>query len=290
MISFSISKTMDTAQGKALLDVACEIQQGELVTIYGESGAGKTTILRVLAGLLLPEKGHIVIDGHEWLDTAKRISIAPQKRNVGFVFQDYALFPNMTVRGNLEYALQKGQSNKIVDELTEVMELQQLQARYPETLSGGQKQRVALARALVRQPVLLLLDEPLSALGSEMRYRLQDHILQAHKYYGLTTILVSHDVPEVFKLSDKVFVLEQGKIIRQGTPQAVFFGAEAKDVFRFMGDILDINKSGEAYSLTVLVYGNIVHVATTEEAVRNLKHGDQVILSSETFHPLITKM
>ncbi len=279
MISFSISKALHAAQGKALLDVACDIEPGEVVGIYGASGAGKTTILRILAGLLLPDKGHITVGEDVWLDTTAGRNVAPQKRSIGFVFQDYALFPNMTVKDNLAYALQKGQPATIVDELMELMELPQLRGRYPETLSGGQKQRVALARALVRQPQLLLLDEPLSALDNELRYRLQGHILQAHKRYGLTTILVSHDVPELFRMADRILVLEQGKVVKQGTPSQVFFNEEAGDAFQLVGDVIGID--AETQVITVLVYNNVVKIKHAEAA--HYKQGDRVLVSADTF-------
>ena len=286
MISFSISKVLHTVQGKALLDVMCDIQPGELVGLYGASGAGKTTILRMLAGLLLPDNGRISVGGDTWLDTTAGTNVAPQKRSAGFVFQDYALFPNMTVKGNLAYALQKGQPPAIVDELMDIMELRQLSGRYPETLSGGQKQRVALARALVRQPKLLLLDEPLSALDNELRYRLQGHILQAHKRYGLTTILVSHDVPELFRMAGRILVLEQGRVVKEGTPPEVFFNEQAGGAFQLVGDVVDVNI--ESKLVAVLVYSNVVKVTVAD--VSQYKQGDKVLVSADTFAPMIRKI
>jgi len=132
------------------------------------------------------------------------------------------LFPNLNVRENLEFALQKGKSKKLVDELLDLMELQSLQKSKPQNLSGGQKQRVALARAIIRKPKILLLDEPLSVLDDEMRFKLQDHLLKADQHYQLTTILISHHIPEIFKLSDKVIVLDKGQLVKEGTPAFVF--------------------------------------------------------------------
>lgn len=290
MISFSIHKMLKSATGNIPLDISCEIQKGQLATIYGASGAGKTTILRILAGLLQPERGSIASGTEVWLDTQRKIDIPIQKRNVGILFQDYALFPNMTVKGNLEYALGKRQDKKIVDELIEVMELQQLHDRYPDTLSGGQKQRVALARALVRKPALLLLDEPLSALDNTMRIKLQDHIIQVHKHYNLTTILVSHDISEIFKLSDKIFVLEHGKIIKQGTPSEVFLNQQMSGKFQFAGEIINIEKEDIIYVISVLIHNNVVKVVATDEDIRHLKQGDKVIVSSKAFNPVIRKI
>ncbi len=290
MISFSICKSLQTAHGNITLDISCEIPSGQLATIYGASGAGKTTILRILAGLLQPEKGHITLDGNTWLDTANGSGLLPQKRSIGFVFQDYALFPNMTVRKNLEYALEKRQDKKAIDELIEVMELQELHNRYPDTLSGGQKQRVALARALVRKPQLLLLDEPLSALDIDMRLKLQDHILQVHKHYKLTTLLVSHDISELFRMSDKVFVLEQGKIIKEGPPFAVFSNPQASGKFQFTGEVVSIEKEDVVYVVSVLIYNSIAKVVATAGDVQNLKLGDTVSVFSKAFNPIIRKI
>jgi len=152
MISTSLHKTLQTANGIMPLDIELDIYPGEFVTIYGESGAGKTSILKMLAGLLTPDYGKIIVDGTTWLDTSRKINLAPQKRKIGFVFQDYALFPNMSVRKNITYALAKDQDIQIVEELIEITELGDLQHQKPNLLSGGQRQRVALARALVQQP------------------------------------------------------------------------------------------------------------------------------------------
>jgi molybdate transport system ATP-binding protein len=195
-----------------------KILPNEFVTIYGPSGAGKTSVIRMLAGLLDPDRGHIEVDGNFWYEHEKKINVKPQRRNIGIVFQEYSLFPNMTVRGNLEFALEKKQSKNIVDELLQLTELEQLHNKKPGLLSGGQKQRVALARALIRKPKLLLLDEPLSALDVEMQSRLQDYILQVHQQFNLTTVLVSHDLNEVIKMSKRVLILEDGQIKKDGLP------------------------------------------------------------------------
>jgi len=218
MIEVKLARKLFGANGEMNLSLDAKIQQGELVTIYGPSGAGKTSVLRMLAGLLKPDAGLINFDGNVWFDSSKGIHRRPQLRNIGLVFQDYSLFPNMTVRGNLKFALQKGQSSGIVDDLLELTELRNLADKNPATLSGGQKQRVALARALVRKPNLLLLDEPLSALDSVMQSKLQDYLLQVHEQFKLTTILVSHDISEVMKMSKRVLILENGRVEKDGAP------------------------------------------------------------------------
>jgi molybdate transport system ATP-binding protein len=221
MIEMNISQRLSGAEGEFDLNFETKIPAGELVALYGPSGAGKSSVLKMLAGLMTPRKGWIKVDGEVWFDEAKHINRKPQLRNLGMVFQDYSLFPNMSVRGNLEFALQKGQPKKEVDLLLGLTELKSLQHKMPQHLSGGQKQRVALARALVRKPKILLLDEPLSALHSEMRQKLQNYVFEFHERFGLTTLLVSHDYNEVIKLSKRMLLLEDGRITQDGSPRQI---------------------------------------------------------------------
>jgi molybdate transport system ATP-binding protein len=218
MIEIKVIRKLFSAGGELTLTFDAVIKTGEFVTIYGPSGAGKTSVLRMFAGLMKPDSGVIIVEDDVWYDSAKRINVIPQRRDIGIVFQEYSLFPNMTVRENLEFALQKGQSPKIVDELLELTELGNLHDKKPSVLSGGQKQRVAVARALVRKPKLLLLDEPLSALDSVMQSKLQDYLLYIHDQFKLTTILVSHDINEVIKMSRRVVILEDGSVKKDGIP------------------------------------------------------------------------
>jgi molybdate transport system ATP-binding protein len=223
MMVINLQRKLVGAHGELHLQFETEIKKGELVTLYGPSGAGKSSVLRMLAGLMNADQGTIQIGNETWYDHSKRIFIKPQHRSIGMVFQDHSLFPNMTVRENLAFALEKGQSNGIIDELLQITELTTLAHSRPALLSGGQKQRVALARALVRKPELLLLDEPLSALDTDLRRKLQDYILQVHQQFNLTTILVSHDLPEVIKMSPRMLVLENGRIAKEGSPKEILF-------------------------------------------------------------------
>lgn len=200
------------------LRVGQKLAPKQFLAISGPSGGGKTTLLRILAGLARPDRGFLQVGDRVWMDTDKRLFLPPQKRDVGMVFQDYALFPNMTVGKNLHYALGRSDNPQVIDELIETMELEQLTDEFPRTLSGGQQQRVALARALVRRPNLLLLDEPLSALDTDLRQRLQNYILRVHHQFGLTTILVSHDYSEINKMADQVWRLENGQVTYAGSP------------------------------------------------------------------------
>ncbi len=290
MIYINIKKNLFTAQGSLKLDIDLSIHSGTITTIYGASGAGKTTILRILAGLLNPEYGKIVVDNTIWFDTDNKINVTPQNRNVGIVFQDYALFPNMTVKENLEYALNKNQSNTIIKELIEIMELTELQNRYPVTLSGGQQQRIALARALVRKPKILLLDEPLSALDKEMRSKIQDYILQIHKNYQLTILLVSHDISEIYKLSENMIILENGKITRQGSPATLFTNQYLSGKFQMIGEVLNIEQEDIIYIVSVLIHNNIVKVVAFAADIINLHKGDRIVVSSKAFNPVLFKV
>jgi molybdate transport system ATP-binding protein len=290
MIVFKIQKKLQSASGEMLLNLDFEIKENEFVTFYGASGSGKTTTLRILSGLSEADKGIITVHNETWLHTDKKIQLPPQKRKIAYVFQDYALFPNMSVRENLSYALEKGQDKTIIEELLALMELEQLQHQKPSQLSGGQKQRVALARALVRQPDILLLDEPLSAVDHEMRVKLQDYIIQVHRKYKLTTILVSHDIAEIYKMSDKVIVLENGKISKQGTPEQVFSSRLVSGKFQFVGEILKIEKENFIYIVVVLIGNNVVKIIAMEEEIRDLNIGNKVLIASKAFNPIITKI
>ena len=290
MIYCQLHKTLNTAQGKLPLNVDFTIAKGEFISLYGPSGAGKTTILRMIAGLLAPDDGILRIDDEEWFNRTKKLSLTPQQRNVGMVFQAYTLFPNMTIRENLAYALHKGQDKSIIDELIQVIDLEALQHRKPDTLSGGQQQRVALARALVQQPRILLLDEPLAALDKKMRATLQDYLLKVHRKYGLTTILVSHDIAEVAKLSDRVLVLDQGIITKQGPPLEVFSDHQLSGKFQFMGEIIAIEHDEVVHIVSVLVANTIVKVVAESSEINQLNIGDQVVIASKAFNPVIQKV
>jgi len=221
MIDFHLTKALHTAAGPRTLDVALTLAPGELVALSGPSGAGKTTLLRLLAGLSKPDGGFLTFDGQPWYDHARRQWLPPPQRPLGFVFQDYALFPNMTVRQNLAFAAEgQPDGRRIVGELLELLELTELAERRPAVLSGGQQQRVALARALARRPRLLLLDEPLSALDLPTRLRLQDALAEVHRQFKLTTILISHDPAEIARLADRVVELELGRVLRVEPPVA----------------------------------------------------------------------
>lgn len=287
MIRAEVRKRLHGAQGEFCLDIALDVGEGECVALFGPSGVGKTTLLRCIAGLDKPDEGKVVVAGVPWVDTAQRLNLPPQQRRVGYMFQDYALFPNMTVRGNLEFALRKGANKKRVNELLDLMELGALQHRKPNALSGGQKQRVALARSLAAEPGVLLLDEPLSALDATIRSRLQDEILRLQRHFGLTSVIVSHDVGEVYKLANRVLMVEAGRVIQQGPPAEVFSAGQTSGKFRFTGEVLAIEPSDILFSLTVLVGNQIVRVVAMPDEAAHLKPGSKVMLVSKAFNPII---
>nr|WP_294786026.1 ATP-binding cassette domain-containing protein [uncultured Flavobacterium sp.] len=287
MIQIDAYKTLQTADGELPLDISLTIKMGQFVAIYGNSGAGKTTILRILSGLTDAEKVTIKVEELIWDDSNRKFHLPVQKRSIGFVFQDFALFPNLTVKENLEFALSKNDSKEMVSELIELMELQSLQNSKPQNLSGGQKQRVALARAIVRKPEILLLDEPLSALDDDMRFKLQDYILKIHKKYNLTTLMISHSISEIFKLSDTVIVVDKGRIIKEGTPEAVFSEQKISSKFQVTGEIINITKSDVVFIIQVSAGNNIIKVIATEEEAVEYKIGQKVLVASKAFNPII---
>lgn len=290
MIEISVQKILKSSTGEMKLDLKIQFEEGKLITVYGKSGAGKSTLLMLLAGLMNPENGYISMGKNVWTDTTKNIFLPPQKRNIGFVFQEYALFPNMTVRENLCFGLAKGQSMAIVDKLVDIIDLGQLQNRKPNTLSGGQKQRVALARALVSQPRMLLLDEPLSALDHEMRVKLQSYILEVHREFGLTTLLISHDVSEIIRLSDFMIEMDQGRIVRQGNPADMFTNDRVNAKFQFTGEVIGMVKQDFIVIVTVLIGKDLVKVIANDQEATSLRIGDKVLIASKAFNPIIHKI
>lgn len=290
MMRARLHKQLWSSAGAMHLEVSLEVKPGELVALFGESGAGKTSILRMLAGLMKPDTGQITVNEDTWFDHESGIDLKPQKRRIGFLFQDYALFPNMTVRQNLEFALHKGQNKNDVNHMLQLMELEALQHQRPHKLSGGQQQRVALARAMVGKPEVLLLDEPLSALDREMRGKLQEHILKVHREFELKTLLVSHDVSEVIKMADRVLVLSEGSITKEGKPAEVFAGTAVSGKFQFTGEVLRLEPQDFLVIVSVLVGNDLVRVVAEQSEVANLKTGDKVLLASKAFNPIIKKI
>ncbi|MFM7022085.1 MAG: sulfate/molybdate ABC transporter ATP-binding protein [Flavobacteriales bacterium] len=287
MFDIQITKKLSSVQGDMLLDIDLKIAPKQFIAIYGKSGAGKTTLLKILAGIVNPDAGKIISNNQIWFD--KKINLAPQKRKIGFVFQDYALFPNMTVRENLDFVLPDKKNKKIVDELLEITHLTQLAHTSVTKISGGQQQRVALARALVKQPELLFLDEPLSSLDHELRWQLQDELIKIHKHFQLTTIMISHDTSEIYRLADQVIKMELGKIVQQGSPDALFHNNSVSGKVQISGQLIGLSKNDVVHIAKILSGNNLMNVIITNEEAEKLKVGDTVLIVSKAFNPTVIK-
>ena len=282
MIEININKRLHGADGVMDLDVNLKIKKGDFIALSGKSGSGKTTLLRILAGLENAD-GMIKVQKRLWLEGNK--SVAVQKREIGFVFQDYALFKNMTVEKNLLFV----NNDKILaQKLLQLTELYRLKNRYPNTLSGGQKQRVSICRALMKRPKILLLDEPFSALDPAMRTKLQNELLLLHKEFGTTTIMVSHDPSEMYRLANRVIVLKNGKITNDGSPKDILLKTQGSQKFSFEGELLEIKKVDVIYVAVIAIGQQLVEVVVSSEEAQNLQIGNSVHVSTKAFNPILT--
>jgi len=261
----------------AVNGVSLHIQEGEFFALLGPSGSGKTTILRLIAGFLTPMEGEIKIG-----DQAVH-NIPAYGRNIGFVFQNYALFPHMTVAENVAYGLEsrkfpKESIKQRVLDILDLVEMTGMANRRPSELSGGQQQRVALARALVTNPKVLLLDEPLAALDKKLRIQMQVELRQLQQNVGITTIFVTHDQEEAMTLSDRIAVLRKGKIVQIGHPREVYEAPKTFFVSSFIGESNRVNgkivKKDENEMVIKTEEGDLVYAIPKE----NLKEGDDVII------------
>ncbi|MGB5919011.1 ABC transporter ATP-binding protein [Arcobacter sp.] len=284
MIKIDIFKKLHGSNGQMNLDVNLEIKEGSFIALAGLSGSGKTTLLRILAGLE-EAKGEIKIGENYWQNESS--FLAPQKREIGFVFQDYALFPNMSVIDNLLFVKK---DKELAIKLLKITEMEELKNRLPNTLSGGQKQRVSLCRALMNKPKLLLMDEPLSALDPQMRAKLQQEILTLHKEFNTTTIMVSHDPSEMYRLSNRVIVLNQGLVINDGKAKDILLKTSGSQKFSFEGELLDIVKVDVIQVAIVSIGQQLVEVVISNDEAKNLNIGQKVLVSTKAFAPLIKQI
>ncbi|QJD95598.1 ATP-binding cassette domain-containing protein [Mucilaginibacter robiniae] len=277
MIKISVRKKLHLAHGSSMLSVDAELPAQAFTALYGPSGAGKTTLLKIIAGLLQPEEGIIEVNGETWLNTHRKINMPIQKRSIGFVFQDFALFPNMTVRENLLYALPNRKQTDVIESLLTKVHLKNLANRKPDTLSSGQKQRVALIRALMRKPQLLLLDEPLSALDDAMRQHLQQELTSFYQEYGMNVLIVSHHLPEIIKLSNQVLQLEGGQLIKAGTPDMLFNLEQNPDQLQLIGEVLSVDEQ----QVKLWVEHSMISIPLSDNTAL-WKAGDKVTIACHT--------
>jgi len=281
MMQIDITKQLYGAKGTMQLRINLQIASGEFVALAGESGSGKTTLLRILAGLESAQ-GHISMDQKIWLDA--KSTLPPQKRQIGFLFQEYALFENMNIEKNLLFV---NNDKQLAHQLLELTHLSELKQRYPRQLSGGQKQRVALCRAMMNRPKLLLLDEPLSALDPTMRSNLQQEILTLHKTFGTTTIMVSHDPSEIYRLAQRVILLEQGKIIQEGSPKSILLQHNHTNQFSLEGELLEILQVPPLYIAIVSIGQQLIKLSITETQAKQLTIGQRVTVNTNAFAPTL---
>ena len=263
----SISKSF--GDKPVLHDISMEIDEGERFTLLGQSGCGKSTLLRMIAGFESPDKGKIWIEGHE-------ISSLPvEKRPVGMIFQNYALFPHMTVYDNIAVGprvrkLAEPEIEKRIDELLEITHLQDLKNSYPQNISGGEAQRVALARAVINRPKILLLDEPLSALDPSLRKHLREELVEMQRTLGITFLFVTHDQEEAMSMATKMCIMEKGSIKQSGTPADLYERPKSSFVANFLGEINCLNgrveqKTGNMTTLSLGKSGKIQFIAGVDE-------------------------
>ncbi|MFN3567954.1 MAG: ABC transporter ATP-binding protein [Caldimicrobium sp.] len=251
MIKVKVKKKLHGIRGDFWLDV--DFKMGaEFVVLLGPSGSGKTTLLRTIAGLETPQEGYIEVNGAVWFDSIKGINLPPQKRQVGFVFQDYALFPNMTLFENVMYGMKKKNKEKALELLNKV-KLEALKDKKPHQISGGQKQRIALIRALAREPQILLLDEPLSALDEDLRATLQEELKGFQRQYGIPTLMVTHSWEEALRLADKVIRIDEGKIKEEGEPRNTLL------------KVIDKKLKNDEIVLTVSIGGKVLELGINKK-------------------------
>ncbi len=235
MSGLKIENLTKSFEGNVILDdISIEARAGELLVVLGPSGCGKSTLLRLISGLETPDRGRIILDDRDITD------LEPQKRKTALVFQNYALYPHMTVFDNMAFPLRvahisRSEMTRIIDETARLLELDQLLDRRPAQLSGGQRQRVALGRGLVRQPSIFLLDEPLSNLDAALRLKMRQEIVALQKRLGITMVYVTHDQVEALTMADRMAVVRDGKIHQCGPPTEIYNDPQDSFVARFIG-------------------------------------------------------
>ena len=259
-----IRKSFDNTE--VLKGIDLEVAQGEFITLLGASGCGKTTTLRIIAGLELPDAGQVILEGQDITNCE------PNKRDVNTVFQNYALFPHMNVSDNVGYGLKirkvpKAEIERKVEQALRLVQLEEYGKRMPDQLSGGQKQRIAIARAVINEPKVLLLDEPLGALDLKLRRQMQLELKRLQKRLGITFIYITHDQEEAINMSDRIGVMHEGVLEQLGTPNEVYYQPQTSYVADFVGNANILHKNGETFAIrseNILMNGEAV---CTQEAV-----------------------
>jgi molybdate transport system ATP-binding protein len=288
LLSINLKKTWNDF----VLDVSFDIPRGKITALFGPSGAGKSSILRLISGLEKAEGGFITNRTEVWFDKSQGINLHPQQRSVGFVFQDYALFPHMTVEKNVAYGVKEKWRRNEIKDLIAIAGLSGYEQYYPTQLSGGQKQRVSLMRAIARKPDILLLDEPFSALDWQTRIKLQEDVKNIIKQFNVTTLYVTHDVTEVYKLANNVIVLESGKEVKRGTPEEVFLGKRLSTRVQVTGKVVGIEHDSIMASVTIIHADQFFKTLIDTEELKslNLQIGDDVIVGVKSSDVILFKI
>jgi iron(III) transport system ATP-binding protein len=266
---------------QAIDDFNVEVGKGELLVLLGPSGCGKSTTIRALAGLEAPDAGSITFGSQAVYDAGRGIDVRPHKRDIGMVFQSFALWPHMTVRRNIAYPLQArrrgGNRQKLVEQAAELIDCTKLLERYPSQLSGGQQQRVALARAFVASPAIMLFDEPLSNLDAKLREQLRTDLHRLHRKVGFTGVYVTHDHAEALALGDRLAIMRAGRIEQLGTPASVFSAPRTEYVAAFIGieNVIELHRTADRWTCTggevhgdPAFQGDVVRLRIRKEDVR----------------------
>ncbi len=280
MMVVDVTYSLGTKNRKQEFHFLCDIPVGQFVTIFGKSGVGKTTFLRILAGLEKPSSGSIHFQSDLWFHAEKGIDLKAHKRNIKMVFQQNTLFPNMTVRQNLEFAKSDRTDFNYKNEIVSGLDIEAFMDFYPHQLSGGQAQRVAIGQMLIGKPNCVLLDEPLTSLDQSIRIQIQEFLKATQRKYKMTVILVSHDVEETIKLSDQVLILENGAFKAQGSPFEIF-GNVGGSKSSVVGKVVRVTENSSKFITVFLLVGH--QIIEQEHPISDL---DQYKLGSSITLPL----
>ena len=275
-----VTKRFEAGGAPAVDDLSLAVERGRILALLGPSGCGKTTTLRLIAGFETPDAGRITIAGRTIADARAGVHVEPEARGVGIVFQDYALFPHLTVGENVAFGLPRsGRSarGERVGQILDLVGLAELVDRYPHELSGGQQQRVAVARALAPAPAVILLDEPFSNLDADLRAQMRDEVEKILRSTGTTAIFVTHDQEEAFTIADHVGVLDRGRLEQLGPPEAIYHHPATPFVAEFVGaaDFLPGIVTSQGIVTEIGVFGN-VEAREPGEKVRVMIRPDDV--------------